>query len=100
MLETAVLSINFCEPGSEYFSCHDFTLLQFPTKNCFVMTTNKVNVQSFRGKIELDLRDECFSHGKLDFALSRTTNSSNISILSQTERIVQISMCRDLLSLN
>ncbi|CDF39624.1 Helicase-like protein [Chondrus crispus] len=66
---------NFPIPG--------FTRTQFPIRTCFALTTNKAQGQSFGGRIGLDLRDHCFSHGQLYVALSRTTHPGNVTVLTR-----------------
>ncbi|CDF37706.1 ATP dependant DNA helicase PIF1 [Chondrus crispus] len=72
-----------CGPGDDNFPIPGFTRTQFPIRTCFALTTNKAQGQSFGGRIGLDLRDHCFSHGQLYVALSRTTHSSNVTILTR-----------------
>ncbi|CDF77418.1 ATP dependant DNA helicase [Chondrus crispus] len=71
-----------CGPGDDNFPIPGFTRKQFPIRMCFALTTNKAQGQSFGGRIGLDLRDHCFSHGQLYVALSRTTHPSNFTILT------------------
>ncbi|CDF39734.1 unnamed protein product [Chondrus crispus] len=72
-----------CGPGDDNFPISGFTRTQFPIRTCFALTTDKAQGQSFGGRIGLDLRDHCFSHGQLYVALSRTTHPSNVTILTQ-----------------
>ncbi|PXF44603.1 ATP-dependent DNA helicase pif1 [Gracilariopsis chorda] len=67
-----------CGPGDDNFPVPNFTRTQFPVRVCFAITTNKAQGQSYSGRIGLDLRDGCFTHGQLYIAFSRTTNPSNI----------------------
>ncbi|CDF41122.1 unnamed protein product [Chondrus crispus] len=60
-----------------------FTRTQFPIRTCFALTTNKAQGQSFGGRIGLDLRDHCFSHGQLYVALSRNTHPGNVTVLTR-----------------
>jgi len=59
-----------------------FTLkrCQFPVNLAFALTINKAQGQSVK-KVGIDLRIPVFSHGQLYVALSRATNSRNISVL-------------------
>ena len=77
-----------CGPGDpDNFPVPGFTRTQFPVRVCFALTTNKAQGQSFGGKLGLDLREECFSHGQLYVALSRTTHPSNVTICTaKTDR--------------
>ncbi|CDF38382.1 ATP dependant DNA Helicase PIF1 [Chondrus crispus] len=72
-----------CGPGDDNFPIPGFTRTQFPIRKCFTLTTNKAQGQSFGGRIGLDLRDHCFSHGQLYVALSRTTHPSNVTIFTR-----------------
>ncbi|CDF77379.1 unnamed protein product [Chondrus crispus] len=72
-----------CGPGDDNFPIPGFTRTQFPIRTCFALTTNKVQGQSFGGRIGLDLRDHCFSHGQLYVALSRTTHPGNVTLLTR-----------------
>ena len=56
-----------------------FGRCQFPTRVCFAMTINKAQGQSIRGTLRIDLLVQCFSHGQLYVALSRT-NPRNVFI--------------------
>jgi hypothetical protein len=53
---------------------------QFPVNLAFALTINKAQGQSVK-EVGIDLRVPVFSHGQLYVALSRATNSRNISIL-------------------
>jgi ATP-dependent DNA helicase PIF1 len=48
-----------------------FKWLQFPVKVSFAITINKAQDQTFK-YVGVDLRTECFSHGQLYVAFSRT----------------------------
>ncbi|CDF33944.1 ATP dependant DNA helicase PIF1 [Chondrus crispus] len=72
-----------CGPGDDNLPIPGFIRTQFPIRTCFALTTNKAQGQSFGGRIGLDLRDHCFSHGQLYVALSRTTHPSNVTILTR-----------------
>ncbi|CDF36294.1 unnamed protein product [Chondrus crispus] len=72
-----------CGPGDDNFPIPGFTRTQFPIRTCFAPTTNKAQGQSFGGRIGLDLRDHCFSHGQLYVALSRTTHPGNVTVLTR-----------------
>ena len=72
-----------CGPGDNKCTIPGFNRTQFPIRACFAFTTNKVQDQSFGGRIGLDLQDYCFSHGHLYVALSRTTHPSNVTILTR-----------------
>ncbi|CDF37506.1 partial DNA helicase [Chondrus crispus] len=72
-----------CRPGDDNFPIPGFTRTQFPIRTCFALTTNKAQVQSFGGRIGLDLRDHCFSHGQLYVALSRTSHQGNVTVLTR-----------------
>ncbi|CDF33021.1 unnamed protein product [Chondrus crispus] len=72
-----------CGPGDDNFPIPGFTRTQFPIRTCFALTTNKAQGQSFGGRIGLDLRDHCFSHGQLYVALSKTTHPGNVTVLTR-----------------
>lgn len=69
-----------CTMNKDEFPVPGFTRLQFPIRTCFAMTTNKAQGQSFPSKLGLDIRSECFSHGQLYVALSRTTHPGNVVV--------------------
>ena len=73
-----------CEPGDDKFPVPGFQRLQFPIRVCFAITTNKGQGQSFGGRVAIDLTDECFAHGQLYVALSRTTHPGNVAVLTKT----------------
>ena len=82
-----------CSPGDQNFPIEGFTRLQFPVRVCFAMTINKAQGQSICGRLGLDLRHDCFSHGQLYVALSRATHPKNIYVctknsLKQTKNVV------------
>jgi len=60
-----------------------FKRLQFPVKVCLSMTINKSQGQTFK-HVGIDLREDCFSHGQLYVAASRTGSPSNLTFLCQT----------------
>ncbi|KAF0755671.1 ATP-dependent DNA helicase PIF1-like [Aphis craccivora] len=61
-----------------------FKRLQFPVKVSFAITMTKAQGQTFK-YIGVDLRTECFSHGQLYVAFSRTAGDPNhIMILIST----------------
>ena len=74
-----------CSPGDENFPIKGFVRTQFPVRVCFGLTTNKAQGSSFSGALGLDFRDDCFSHGQLYVALSRTTNPANVSVLLKSD---------------
>ncbi|CAD6907564.1 unnamed protein product [Tilletia laevis] len=53
---------------------------QFPLRFCFAITINKSQGQSL-GRIGIDVRTPCFSHGQLYVALSRATDASQVRVL-------------------
>ena len=69
-----------CGPGDDTFPIPGFTRTQFPVRVCFGITVNKAQGQSFSGNLGLDIKDECFSHGQLYVALSRTTHPSQLTV--------------------
>jgi len=88
-----------CGPGDDNFPVPGFTRTQFPVRVCFALTTNKAQGQSFSGRLGLDLRDECFSHGQLYVALSRTTHPSNLTLCTNmTDRRTKNVVYREVLS--
>ena len=82
-----------CSPGDKNYPLQGFIRLQFPVRVCFAMTINKAQGQSISGKLGLDLRHDCFSHGQLYVALSRATHPRNIFVctskgMKQTRNVV------------
>ena len=59
---------------------------QFSLRLCYAMTINKSQGQTLH-KVNLDLRDDVFTHGQLYVALSRTTSRENILCLVKTNRL-------------
>ncbi|XP_046674707.1 uncharacterized protein LOC124363502 [Homalodisca vitripennis] len=57
-----------------------FKRLQFPAKLCFPMTINKSQGQSLK-MADVDLREDCFSHGQLYVACSRVSSADSLTIL-------------------
>ena len=72
-----------CGPGDDQFPIDGFKRVQFPVRVCFGLTTNKSQGSSFGGRLGLDLRDECFSHGQLYVALSRTTHPGKVHVVTR-----------------
>jgi ATP-dependent DNA helicase PIF1 len=67
-----------------------FRRLQFPCKPCFAMTINKAQGQTLKA-IGVDLSVQCFSHGQLYVAVSRTGSAEKLTILapnSHTRNVV------------
>ncbi|GBP38093.1 ATP-dependent DNA helicase PIF6 [Eumeta japonica] len=58
----------------------NFKRIQFPIKLSFAVTINKSQGQTFK-HVGIDLRQDCFSHGQLYVALSRSGCGENQSIL-------------------
>ena len=82
-----------CSPGDKNFPIVGFTRLQFPVRVRFAMTINEAQGQSISGRLRLDLRHDCFSHGQLYVALSRATHPKNIFVctakgIKQTKNVV------------
>ena len=69
-----------CTVSKDDFPILDFRRCQFPIRVCFAMTINKAQGQSIPGALGIDLHGQCFSHGKLYVALSRTTSPRNVFI--------------------
>ena len=69
-----------CTVSKDDFPILGFRTCQFPIRVCFAMTVKKAEVQSIRGTLGIDLLGQCFSHGQLYVALSRTTNPRNVFI--------------------
>ena len=63
----------------------DFKRLQFPVKLAYAMTINKSQGQSLK-VTGIDLTEECFSHGQLYVAMSRTQDSNQLYILTDNNR--------------
>jgi ATP-dependent DNA helicase PIF1 len=61
----------------------NFKRLQFPVKLCLSMTINKAQGQTFK-HVGIDLREDCFSHGQLYVAASRTGSPNNLTVLCRT----------------
>lgn len=58
--------------------------LQFPVKVSFAVTINKSQGQMFN-YVGIDLRADCFTHGQLYVAMSRTENPQNQAILLSSD---------------
>ncbi|GBP93841.1 ATP-dependent DNA helicase PIF6 [Eumeta japonica] len=54
----------------------NFKRIQFPIKLSFAVTINKSQGQTFK-HVGIDLRQDCFSHGQLYVALSRSASKKN-----------------------
>ena len=65
-----------------------FKRLQFPVKVSFAITINKAQGQTFK-YVGVDLRTECFSHGQLYVAFSRTGDPNHLMILISTGNITK-----------
>ncbi|KAF0748837.1 piggyBac transposable element-derived protein 4-like [Aphis craccivora] len=55
--------------------------MQFPVKACFAMTINKSQEQTLK-IAGIDVREDCFSHGKFYVASSRVGMPTNLVILA------------------
>ncbi len=82
-----------CTVGKDDFPIPGFRRCQFSIRKCFAMTIKKAQKQSISGTLGINLREKCFSHGKLYVALSRTTNIRNVFICttngsSRTKNVV------------
>ena len=64
---------------------------QFPVKLAFAMTINKSQGQTF-DKVGLNLHLQCFSHGQLYVALSRTRKQEDVLISVDEENVDLIAM--------
>lgn len=62
----------------------NFKRIQFPVKVSFAVTINKAQGQTFK-HVGIDLRQECFSHGQLYVALSRSGSGENQYLLLPEE---------------
>lgn len=62
----------------------NFKIIQFPVKVSFAVTINKAQGQTFK-HVGIDLRQECFSHGQLYVALSRSGSGENQYLLLPEE---------------
>ncbi|XP_026290987.2 ATP-dependent DNA helicase PIF1-like [Frankliniella occidentalis] len=60
---------------------------QFPLQVCYGMTVHKSQGQTIF-KVGLDLRSDCFTHGQLYVALSRTRRSDDVTVLGAPDRCV------------
>ncbi len=63
-----------CTVSKDDFPIPDLRICQFPIRICFAMTVKKAQGQSIRLNLGIDLQGQCFFHGQLYVALSRTTN--------------------------
>lgn len=71
-----------CDLGDEEFSIPGFKRILFPVCVCFAITTNKVQIQFFRGALGIH---ECFTHGQFYLFRSRIRHLSNNSLYSQID---------------
>lgn len=62
---------------------------QLPLKLCYAMTVNKSQGQSL-DIVGLDLRQPAFSHGQMYVALSRVTDVSKLTVLSERRSVKNI----------
>jgi ATP-dependent DNA helicase PIF1 len=67
-----------------------FKRLQFPVKVSFAITINKAQGLIFK-YVGVDLRTECFSHGQLYVAFSRTGDPNHLIILILTGNTIKTS---------
>jgi hypothetical protein len=81
-----VLLVAYYKADAKYCCCHA-KRRQFPIRLAFSMTINKSLGQTF-DKICLYLPKPVFSHGQLYVALSRVQSLVSISVLSETNNIV------------
>ena len=58
----------------------EFSRIQFPIRPCFGLTVHKAQGQSLK-KEGILLMKECFTHGQLYVALSRSTTASGLRII-------------------
>ncbi len=70
---------------TDNFPILGFRRCQFPIRICFAMTINKAQCQYISGFLGIDLSAECFSHGQLYVALSRTTNPRNVFVCTESK---------------
>lgn len=63
--------------GDDDFSLSRFKRAQLPVRTCFGISAKKSQEQFVSGRLEVDLRDICYSHGHLYIALSPTTHLSS-----------------------
>ena len=69
---------------------------QFPVKLAFAMTINKSQGQTF-GRIGIDLRSQCFTHGQAYVAFSRAKQILDIFVRlhpDNTERKIRNPVCK------
>ncbi|KAE8739271.1 hypothetical protein FOCC_FOCC015231 [Frankliniella occidentalis] len=60
---------------------------QFPLQVCYGMTVHKSQGQTI-AKAGIDLRSDCFTHGQLYVALSRTRRAEHLSVLVSHDRLM------------
>lgn len=58
-----------------------FKRMQFPVKVCFAMTINKSQDKTFK-IAEIDVREDCFSHGQLYVACFRFSMPTSLVIFT------------------
>ena len=69
-----------CTISKDGFLIPGFRRRQFSFRVCFAMTINKAQGQSIPGALGIDLNGQCFAHGQLYIALSRTKIPRNVLI--------------------
>ena len=73
-----------------------FRRKQFPVRPCYSMTINRAQGQDIT-IVGLDLRSECFNHGQLCVALSRTHDPKDSLVLSSRGDIAKNPVFKDCL---
>lgn len=74
-----------------------FRRKQFLVRPCYSMTINRAQGQDMITIVGLDLRSECFNHGQLCVALSRTHDPKDILVLSSRGNIAKNPVFKDCL---
>jgi ATP-dependent DNA helicase PIF1 len=68
----------------------EFYRKQFPIKPCYAMSINKSQGQTIKTVGLYFWKCNCFAHGQLYVALSRAKNATNIKILSDSGRMLNV----------